>query len=196
MGMWVPSLLRLTRCMSVRGTHCCGIRSTELAYQQSAVSTRTSESLTTYIYCENVQMWCEKYGQQPQTRLERGSHQGNKCYAFVRPTVCELYSVADVFLLPSIRYIFWLSVIPILRFWMVIGNVCVSKKTRYSSVDNVTRLQAVWPRNRGSIRGRSQTYFSSPQRPGVWGQPSLHFGGYNGRVPHGMKLTTPIECRG
>jgi len=51
--------------------HCCGIRSTELAYQQSAVSTGTSESPTTYIYCENVRIWCEKYGQQQQTRLER-----------------------------------------------------------------------------------------------------------------------------
>ena len=54
--------------------HCCGIQSAELAYQQSPVTTRTSETLTAYFYCENVRMWCEKYGQQQQTRLEKGSH--------------------------------------------------------------------------------------------------------------------------
>jgi hypothetical protein len=37
----------------------------------------------------------------------------------------------------------------------VVMTVCL-KMTRYSSVGNVARLQAVWPRNRGSIRVRGK----------------------------------------
>lgn len=57
--------------------------------------------------------------------------------------VCELYPVADESFFPSIRYIFWLSVTPMLRLWLVLGNACVSKNDPVQIFLYVTRLQAV-----------------------------------------------------
>jgi hypothetical protein len=61
--MGARSLTLDTLYVCSRAYCCCGIQSTELAYQQPPVTTRTSESLTACLYCEKVQMY-EKYGQE------------------------------------------------------------------------------------------------------------------------------------
>jgi hypothetical protein len=60
-----------------------------------------------------------------------------------------------------------------------------SKDSPISSV--VTRSQNRYPRNQGSIPGRSKRFFSSPKHPvQLWGSPSL--------LPNECQGTLPLEC--
>jgi len=65
--------------------------------------------------------------------------------------------------------------------WAPIIFSCLSAHRPPSCIDfldtvTLTLLQAGRPRNRGSIRGRSKRFFSSPKRPDrFWGPPKLLF---------------------